>query len=104
MGLGLLHSRVVVGEHHARVVGPRVQARRRPRQPGRLLVGTPMMLRSAVRRIRTGTGQPPRRSGPDAAWRRYLTDVEPLLRRELRLHRFARAPLLGPANTKPRPV
>jgi GT2 family glycosyltransferase len=52
------------------------------------------MLRSAVRRIRSTIG-PERGLNGEQRWRAYLGEVEPALAAQVRVHRFAEAPLIG---------
>jgi GT2 family glycosyltransferase len=57
-------------------------------------------LRSAARRIKSAV-RPTRAPSQAERWRGYLAAVEPVLANEVRLHRFAAAPTIGPATIDP---
>lgn len=62
-----------------------------------------MKLRPASERVRAALRRP-RPDSTSEPWRAYLASVEPALAGHPRLHRFARPPLLGEANTRPLPL
>ena len=56
-----------------------------------------MSLRYAARRIRSAVRPTPRLT-PTRRWQTYLAQVEPAVASEVRLHRFARPPVVAPAT------
>ncbi len=59
-----------------------------------------MKLRSAARRLKSAV-RPTSAPNQEQRWRGYLATVEPVLANEIRLHRFAAAPTIGPATIEP---
>ena len=57
-------------------------------------------LRSAVRRARSTISRP-RHTTPADRWNAYLSEVEPALAGQVRVHRFARPPVQGDPHASP---
>jgi GT2 family glycosyltransferase len=62
-----------------------------------------VMLRSAVRRARSAIARP-RPVSPTDRWTSFLSEVEPALAAQVRVHRFAQPPLLGKSTRPTVPV
>src|ERR1700677_3613573 len=89
---------MVAGADHAAMGAAYLPGRGRTRQPGPLPAATEVSLRYAARRVRSAVWPAPQLP-PRGPWQAYLTEVEPAVASEVRLHRFARPPVLAPATT-----